>query len=118
MRTSTPTIPLRAESAVKQRYAAAAKTPEAALCCPVEYNVNYLEIFPPEVIRKDYGCGDPSCHLKPGETVLNLGNGAGKTCFIAAQVVGPNGRVIGVNMTDEMLDVARYHAPIVVERLG
>src|SRR6266704_376318 len=109
---------LRAESAVKNRYAAAAKAPEAALCCPVEYDRRYLEIIPPEVIEKDYGCGDPSRYVKPGETVLDLGSGVGKLCFIAAQVVGPSGRVIGVDMTDEMLEVARRNAPIVAERLG
>lgn len=58
MSTSTSTIPLRSESAVKQRYAAAAKTPEAALCCPVEYNPDHLKIIPPEVIEKDYGSID------------------------------------------------------------
>ena len=94
------TNPSRAESAVKSRYAAAAKAPEAALCCPVEYDRRYLEIIPAEVIEKDYGCGDPSRYLRPGETVLDLGSGAGKICFIAAQVVGPKGRVIGLDMTD------------------
>src|SRR6266446_7232272 len=107
-----------AENAVRQRYAAAAKAPEAALCCPIEYNTDYLKIIPPEVIAKDYGCGDPSRYVKPGETVLDLGSGAGKICFIAAQVVGTNGKVIGVDMTDEMLEVARRNAPIVAERLG
>src|SRR6266852_9194633 len=109
---------IRAENAVRQRYAAAAKAPEAALCCPIEYNTDYLNIIPTEVIAKDYGCGDPSLYVKPGETVLDLGSGAGKICFIAAQVVGTNGKVIGVDMTDEMLEVARRNAPIVAERLG
>jgi arsenite methyltransferase len=107
-----------AETSVKQRYAAAAKAPEAALCCPVDYDRRYLEIIPAEVIEKDYGCGDPSRYVKPGETVLDLGSGTGKICFIAAQVVGPQGRVIGVDMTDEMLEVARRNARIVAERLG
>jgi len=106
------------ETAVRARYANAAKAPEAALCCPINYDPQYLKIIPDEVIRKDYGCGDPSQYLKPGETVLDLGSGAGKICFIAAQVVGPQGRVIGVDMTDDMLEVARRNAPIVAERLG
>jgi arsenite methyltransferase len=70
------------------------------------------------VIERDYGCGDPSKYLRAGETVLDLGSGTGKICFIAAQVVGATGKVIGVDMTDEMLDVARTNAPIVAERIG
>jgi SAM-dependent methyltransferase len=106
------------EQAVSERYANAANTREQALCCPVNYDPKYLKVIPEEVIEKDYGCGDPSRHLHPGETVLDLGSGAGKICFIAAQVVGPTGRVIGVDMTDAMLEVARRNAPVVAERLG
>jgi SAM-dependent methyltransferase len=50
--------------------------------------------------------------------VLDLGSGCGKICFIAAQIVGPEGRVIGVDMTAEMLEVARRNAPLVAARLG
>ena len=106
------------ESNVKKRYAAAANAPEPALCCPVEYDQRYLEIIPQEVIEKDYGCGDPSRYLQPGETVLDLGSGTGKICFIASQVVGPEGNVIGIDMTDDMLEVAQRNAPIVAERAG
>ena len=110
--------PLNVESAVKERYASGAECCEPALCCPVDYDPQYLKIIPAEVIERDYGCGDPSRHLRPGETVLDLGSGTGKICFIAAQVVGPTGRVIGVDMTDAMLEVARRNAPIVAERIG
>jgi SAM-dependent methyltransferase len=103
---------------VRDRYANAAKATEAALCCPVEYDARYLEVIPPEVIERDYGCGDPSRHLREGETVLDLGSGTGKICFIASQVVGPRGRVIGVDMTDEMLEVSRRNAPVVAGRVG
>ena len=109
---------LNAESAVQERYAAAAKQQEAALCCPVDYDRKFLEIIPPEVIERDYGCGDPSKHVREGETVLDLGSGTGKICFIAAQVVGPSGRVIGVDMTDDMLECARRNQPVVAERMG
>lgn len=109
---------LNAESAVRARYAAGAKAAEAKLCCPIDYNTEYLRVIPQEVIDRDYGCGDPSRYLREGETVLDLGSGTGKICFIAAQVVGPAGKIVGVDMTEEMLDVARRNAPIVAERLG
>ena len=67
------------------------------------------------MIEKDYGCGDPSKWLQPGETVLDLGSGTGKICFIASQVVGPEGKVVGVDMTDDMLEVARRNEPTVAE---
>jgi arsenite methyltransferase len=106
------------EVVVRQRYAASAIAPESKLCCPTEYDADDLSVIPREVIDRDYGCGDPSRYLREGETVLDLGSGAGKICFIAAQIVGAKGRVIGVDMTDEMLDVARRNAPIVAERIG
>ena len=109
---------INAESAVKERYASGAQAREVALCCPVQYDPRYLRVIPQEVVEKDYGCGDPSQYLHPGETVLDLGSGTGKICFIASQVVGPQGRIIGVDMTDEMLDVARRNAPVVAERIG
>jgi arsenite methyltransferase len=112
----TPLI--NTEFSVLKRYSRAAQQRESSLCCPVEYNRDYLKIIPQEVIEKDYGCGDPSRFVKSGETVLDLGSGTGKICFIAAQVVGRQGRVIGIDMTDAMLEVARRNAPIVAERLG
>jgi ubiquinone/menaquinone biosynthesis C-methylase UbiE len=106
------------ETVVRQRYAAGAKERADKLCCPVDYNSDYLKVIPQEVIERDYGCGDPSRYLREGETVVDLGSGTGKICFIAAQIVGPMGKVIGVDMTDEMLEVARLNAPIVAERIG
>ncbi|HXU32683.1 MAG TPA: methyltransferase domain-containing protein, partial [Thermoanaerobaculia bacterium] len=109
---------LAVDDVVKDRYRQGAQERVAELCCPVDYDPQYLAVIPDEVIERDYGCGDPSKHLKPGETVLDLGSGTGKICFIAAQVVGAAGKVIGVDMTGEMLDVARRNAPVVAERLG
>jgi arsenite methyltransferase len=110
--------PRRTESIVRQRYAAGAKERVDKLCCPVEYDSAYLKAIPHEVIERDYGCGDPSPYLREGEVVVDLGSGTGKICFIAAQIVGPKGKVIGVDMTDEMLEVARRNAPIVAQRVG
>ena len=106
------------ESIVRERYSAAAEQPEAALCCPVEYDSSYLEIIPEEIIEKDYGCGDPSKHVCAGETVVDLGSGGGKSCYIAAQIVGREGRVIGIDMNDDMLGLARKHQALIAEKLG
>lgn len=58
------------------------------------------------------GCGNPQAIalLRPGETVLDLGSGGGFDCFLAAQAVGSTGRVIGVDMTPQMVEKARRHA--------
>lgn len=106
------------ETGVRDRYAAAAREREAALCCPVQYDARYLEAIPQEVLDRDYGCGDPSPHVRPGDTVLDLGSGGGKICFIAAQIAGPKGHVIGVDMNEEMLALARRSAPEVADALG
>ncbi len=109
---------LHVETAVRSRYTEAASKKVDALCCPIDYDRKYLAVIPAEVIERDYGCGDPSKYLKRGETVLDLGSGTGKICFIAAQVVGAEGRVIGVDMNDEMLAMARKYAPVVGEAIG
>ncbi|MBA2114176.1 methyltransferase domain-containing protein [Bremerella alba] len=113
---TTPIID--SDQAVSQRYAGAAQQREAALCCPVQYDTKLLEVIPDEVIERDYGCGDPTPFVRIGDTVLDLGSGGGKLCFISAQMVGPEGRVIGVDCNPEMLHLARKHAPTVAERIG
>jgi len=66
----------------------------------------------PEGADLGLGCGNPQAiaELKPGETVLDLGSGGGFDCFLAAKQVGPSGRVIGVDMTGEMIERARENA--------
>jgi arsenite methyltransferase len=106
------------EPAVRARYAEAAREPEEALCCPVEYDAQFLDVIPQEILERDYGCGDPSRYARPGETVVDLGSGSGKLCYILAQRVGPKGRVIGVDFNDEMLSLARRFQGEIAGRLG
>ena len=106
------------EAAVKERYAEGAACRQESLCCPVSYDSSMLEILPQEIIDKDYGCGNPSLYVHRGDVVVDLGSGGGKICYIAAQIVGDRGRVVGIDMTDEMLALARrYQAPM-AEKLG
>jgi len=107
-----------AERAVRERYSGAAQQREAALCCPVDYDRELLKILPQEILERDYGCGDPSKFVRPGNTVLDLGSGGGKICYIAAQLVGENGKVIGVDMNDEMLALARKYQDDMARKIG
>ena len=106
------------QSAVLERYSEGANTVQPSLCCPVDYDPKLLELLPEEIVAKDYGCGDPSRYVKPGDTVLDLGSGAGKLCYMAAQLVGEQGLAIGVDMNDDMLALARKYQPEMAKRLG
>ena len=76
------------------------------------YNSAELEAVPGEAADFSLGCGNPLAlaNLKPGEVVLDIGSGGGLDAFLAAERVGPGGRVIGVDMTTEMLERARASA--------
>src|SRR3970282_979212 len=105
---------------VSERYARAAATGEQ-MCCPTGYNFNDLNTFiPEEVLKISYGCGTPAGldTVRTGETVLDIGSGGGIDCFEASRRVGPTGRVIGIDMTDTMLEIARRNAPIGAKNLG
>ena len=107
------------EHAIRDRYAKGAQTLERGLCCPTtEYDSRYLNALPPEIIEKDYGCGDPSAHAREGDVVVDLGSGAGKVCYILAQKVGPTGRVIGLDFNDAMLSLARKYQDEMAEKIG
>lgn len=106
------------ENAVRTRYGAASHEKEEALCCPVEYDPKYLKILPAEIVERDYGCGDPSSFVNAGETVLDLGSGGGKICYIAAQIVGEKGRVIGVDTNTKMLALAGKYREEMASRIG
>lgn len=84
-------------------------------CCSPESNLypaDLLATLPEGEATVSYGCGDPItlASLQPGQTVLDLGSGAGLDCFFAAKKVGEAGRVIGVDMTPEMIERARSSA--------
>ena len=111
---------------VKERYGAAAHNSDS--CCSVESSccgsesperisrqIGYCDeelSAIPEGANMGLGCGNPVAisSLKEGETVLDLGSGAGIDCFLAANKVGKSGKVIGVDMTPEMIDKARINA--------
>lgn len=108
------------EKKVSDRYAKAASTGEQ-MCCPTSYDMANLKSFiPEEVLKISYGCGTPAGlkTVSAGETVLDIGSGGGIDCFEASRLVGPTGRVIGIDMTDTMLEIARRNAVIVAGNLG
>lgn len=111
---------------VRERYSGIAKKggsccAPATSCCAgptpetvgktVGYSEDELKAAP-QGANLGLGCGNPTAlaSLREGETVLDLGSGAGFDCFLAARAVGPTGRVIGVDMTPEMLEKARENA--------
>jgi MoaA/NifB/PqqE/SkfB family radical SAM enzyme/ubiquinone/menaquinone biosynthesis C-methylase UbiE len=105
---------------VREFYGKAAEEPQADLCCPVRYEDDDVSHIPVEVLDRFYGCGSPLAlaDIRAGETVVDLGSGAGIDCFIAAKKAGPTGRVIGVDMTEQMLAVADRNKARVAESLG
>jgi len=78
----------------------------------------YLKVLPQEILERDYGCGDPSRYVNEGEVVLDLGSGGGKICYITSQIVGPKGRVIGVDFNPTMLALARKYQKEMAKKIG
>lgn len=77
-----------------------------------------LKDIHPEIIKRFYGCGSPIPPLLKGRTVLDLGCGSGRDAYIISKLVGEGGRVIGIDMTDEQLEVAQRHVESQTERFG
>ncbi len=116
------------KKAVEEHYAAIAQGKAKSCCSEAEptpeqlYNIATMVrgykaedlAAIPEGANLGLGCGDPTAQadLEPGQTVLDLGSGAGIDCFLAARRVGPAGRVIGVDMTDAMFAKARENATL------
>ena len=117
MTTQNPT-PIH--ESVREHYAAQARAAQpccgdTSSCCDSKnalYPVELLTNLPDDVASFSLGCGNPfaQAELKSGETVLDLGSGGGLDCFLAAKQVGESGRIIGVDMTPEMLERARLAA--------
>jgi arsenite methyltransferase len=111
------------QDAVKEKYGAAAKQVSAGktACCggaelsgcdPITrnlYNESEKSALPADAVAASLGCGNPTAlaELKPGEIVLDLGSGGGIDVLLSAKRVGPTGKAYGVDMTDEMLALAR-----------
>jgi len=105
---------------VKNFYSTAAEEPNEEILNPVHYNEDDIAHVPAESRVRSYGCGSPvlDCDLTGGETLVDLGCGTGVECFVAARKVGPNGRTVGIDMAEAMLDVARRSKAQVVRNLG
>ena len=105
---------------VREFYGMAAEVPQKELCCPTSYPTEDVSHIPDDVTERFYGCGSPisEASLRIGETVVDLGSGAGIDCFIAAKKVGESGKVIGIDMTEQMLSIANQCRPIVSNNLG
>jgi ubiquinone/menaquinone biosynthesis C-methylase UbiE len=110
---------------VKEYYGKVLQTNQdlkTSACCTADtmpaYLRDILKDVHDEVKDKFYGCGSPLPMALEGKTVLDLGSGSGRDCFILSKLVGPTGRVIGVDMTDEQLDVARKHVDYHTKKFG
>ena len=105
---------------VRSFYSNAAVSVKESLCCPADYKDEQLSHIPKEVLEISYGCGSPMdrARIQAGETVVDLGSGGGTDCFIAAKMVGKKGKVFGIDMTEEMLGIARKNADKVFKNLG
>ena len=107
------------KAAVQERYAQAVQGqtgccgPSASVTFQVAgYGADELQSLPQEAVVGAFGCGNPLAFagVEPGQVVLDIGSGAGIDCLLAAERVGPAGRVIGVDMTSEMLRRAEANA--------
>jgi SAM-dependent methyltransferase len=107
-------------AAVRSRYGAIAKSLGQTSCCapaccggdPITsdlYSASEIQDVPADAVSASLGCGNPTAlaQLGPGETVLDLGSGGGIDVLLSARRVGPGGKVYGLDMTDEMLALAR-----------
>lgn len=95
---------------------------KTSACCTLDAMPWHLRSFladlHPEVLSRFYGCGSPLPPALEGCTVLDLGCGSGRDCYLLSRLVGESGRVIGVDMTEEQLGVAKRHSDWHTKRYG
>lgn len=107
-------------ASIREFYGQAAETTMTDIVNPFATNLKEADFIPATTKQRSYGCGSPvkDAQLVMSETVVDLGSGSGVECFMAAKMVGSKGRVFGIDMTDEMLELAGNAAPKVTEELG
>jgi len=95
---------------------------KTSACCTSEslpaHHKEILANIDDEIMTKFYGCGSPIPEAVAGKTILDLGCGSGRDVYLASKLAGPKGHVIGIDMTDEQLDVAKRHVHSQMDRFG
>lgn len=95
---------------------------KTSACCTLDAMPLHLRPFladiHPEVVSRYYGCGSPLPPALDGCTVLDLGCGSGRDCYLLSRLVGESGKVIGIDMTEEQLEVAKHHQDWHANRYG
>jgi len=119
------TTPIEISESVRHYYGQVLQSSgdlKTSACCSIDAMPRYLKALlaglHPEVLERFYGCGSPLPPALAGKTVLDLGCGTGRDCYLLSKLVGPTGRVIGVDMTPEQLEVAVRHRDWHTERFG
>ena len=99
---------------IQDAYEQLAAAGESSLCCsPLSlYTREQLATLPSEVLKLSSGCGHPvnDAHILPGMTLIDIGSGAGADCMLAEQIVGPEGKIVGVDPSSSMREVAYYYS--------
>ncbi|MDP3696055.1 MAG: DUF5714 domain-containing protein [Desulfocapsaceae bacterium] len=110
----------KGHSQIREFYGQAALTANTDIVNPLAPAQDQAEFIPEDSRKRSYGCGSPVTDAapQPGETLVDLGSGSGVECFMAAAAVGAQGRVFGIDMTMEMLNLATSSKQEVVARLG
>ncbi len=119
----TPTVTRKSLKEYYGKILKGTKDLKTSACCAAEEAVSprvrqALSLIDDEILSRFYGCGSPLPPVLEGSLVLDLGCGTGRDVYVAAQLTGAEGRVIGVDMTDEQLAVARRHVDAQMRRFG